>query len=98
MRQRRKRTVESELDEAAGALSPTTTPAAAETAALRRFLLAQIAELPFEYRAPLVLRDLEGLSNDEVAIVLEITVAAAKSRIHRARMQLREALDGWEQG
>ncbi len=98
MRQRRRRLPETELDEAAGAASAATTPAAAETAELRRFLLAEIAELPFEYRAPLVLRDLEGLSNDEVAAALDLTVAAAKSRIHRARMQLRAAIERREQG
>jgi RNA polymerase sigma-70 factor (ECF subfamily) len=96
MRQRRRQLPETELDETAGSLSSSPTAAAAEVAELRRFLLAQIAELPFEYRAPLVLRDLEGLSNGEVAEVLEITVAATKSRIHRARMQLREALERWE--
>lgn len=97
MRQRRKRLAETELDEAAGAPSSSTT-AAAETAELRGFLLVQISELPLEYRAPLVLRDLEGLSNEEVAAVLDLTVAAAKSRIHRARMRLREALQRWEHG
>jgi RNA polymerase sigma-70 factor (ECF subfamily) len=96
MRQRRRRLAESELEEAASATSSSTT-AEAEAAELRNFLLAQIAELPFEYRAPLVLRDLEGLSNEEVAAVLDLTVAAAKSRIHRARMRLREALERWEQ-
>jgi RNA polymerase sigma-70 factor, ECF subfamily len=96
MRQRRRKLPETELDETAGAPSSSTTASSAEAAELRRFLLAQIAELPFEYRAPLILRDLEGLSNEEVATVLGLTVAAAKSRIHRARMQLREALESWE--
>ena len=45
-----------------------------------------------------MLRDIEGLSNEEVARVLEISLAAAKSRIHRGRMQLREELLRWEQG
>src|SRR5579859_311919 len=43
------------------------------------FLLAQLRELPIDYRAPVVLRDLEGLSNEEVADVLGISVAAVKS-------------------
>ena len=50
------------------------------------------------HRAAVVLRDVEGLSNKEVARVLEISLAAAKSRIHRGRMQLREELLRWEQG
>ena len=64
----------------------------------RAFLIAQLRALPFEYRAAIVLRDVEGLSNEEVAETLEISLAAAKSRIHRGRMQLREALERWERG
>jgi RNA polymerase sigma-70 factor, ECF subfamily len=92
MRRRRKRpqTVELE-DEMVG--SAVGTDAAAETSDVREFLLARIRELPFEYRAPLVLRDVEGLSNQEVADVLDISLAAAKSRIHRARMRIRAALE-----
>jgi RNA polymerase sigma-70 factor, ECF subfamily len=97
MRQRRKRLTETELDDAAGAVSASSTEAAADDAAIRRLLLAEIAEMPFEYRAPLVLRDLQGLSNEEVAAVLDLTLAATKSRLHRARMQLREAIERWEQ-
>ena len=71
---------------------------AAEAGELKAFLARRIRALPLEYRAPLVLRDLFGLSNQEVADVLELSVAAAKSRIHRARMQLREELERWEEG
>jgi RNA polymerase sigma-70 factor (ECF subfamily) len=74
----------------------------AELEAERRELLAFVARriraLPFDYRAPLVLRDVEGWSNDEVADTLAISVAAAKSRIHRARMQLRQELELWQRG
>jgi RNA polymerase sigma-70 factor (ECF subfamily) len=66
------------------------------TAELRNFLLARVRALPFEYRTPLVLRDIEGLSNQEVADVLGISLAATKSRIHRARMQIRTELEEWE--
>lgn len=69
---------------------------AAEAAELHAFLAACIQALPPDYRAPLVLRDVIGLSNQEVADVLELSVAAAKSRIHRARMQVRAQLDAWE--
>ncbi len=58
----------------------------------RASLVSAIRALPFEHRAALILRDLEGLSNEEVAVALEITVAAAKSRIHRARMAVRATL------
>jgi RNA polymerase sigma-70 factor (ECF subfamily) len=63
-----------------------------EARELQTLLVREIRALPFEYRAPLVLRDLEGLSNEQVAQALDLTVAAAKSRIHRARMRLRERL------
>jgi RNA polymerase sigma-70 factor (ECF subfamily) len=51
-----------------------------------------IDALPDQYRAVLVLRDIEGLSNEEVADAVGESVAAAKSRLHRARMALREEL------
>ncbi|CAN5211394.1 hypothetical protein BH18ACT14_BH18ACT14_18220 [soil metagenome] len=59
------------------------------------FLAARIRALDFDLRAPLVLRDVEGLSNQEVADALGLSVPAAKSRIHRARMQLREEFQQW---
>jgi RNA polymerase sigma-70 factor, ECF subfamily len=63
-----------------------------EAGELRTLLVEEIRALPFEYRSALVLRDLEGLSNEEVADALGIGLAAAKSRIHRARMTLRASL------
>jgi RNA polymerase sigma-70 factor, ECF subfamily len=59
------------------------------------FLLEQVRRLPFELRAPIVLRDIEGWSNQEAADILELSLAATKSRIHRARMKLREELEQW---
>ena len=61
----------------------------------RAFLLQRVRALPFEFRAPVVLRDIEGWSNQEVADILELSLAATKSRIHRARMTLREELEAW---
>jgi RNA polymerase sigma-70 factor (ECF subfamily) len=49
-----------------------------------------IASLPERYRAVLLLRDLEELSNEETAEILGDSVASVKSRLHRARMALRE--------
>lgn len=100
-RLRRKRLPVVELEEAerhrpVSGREPQDPHDAAETGELHTFLAARIRRLPLEYRAPLVLRDLVGLSNQEVADVLEISVAAAKSRIHRARMQIREELERWE--
>lgn len=75
--------------------APSTT-SGAEASELRRFLVGTLRALPDEYRDALVLRDLEGFSNEEVAAILELSVPAAKSRIHRARMQVREALERWQ--
>lgn len=66
---------------------------AAEARALRARIVFGLASLPFEHREAVVLRDVAGLSNEEVAAAVGITVAAAKSRIHRGRLQLREALE-----
>lgn len=51
-----------------------------------------IARLPEDYRMVVVLRDVEGLSSEEVADALGLTVAAVKSRLHRARLFLRRQL------
>jgi len=51
-----------------------------------------IAGLPDHYRVVLLLRDMEELSNEETAEILNDTVASVKSRLHRARMALREQL------
>lgn len=59
---------------------------------LREVLSGAIDKLPDQYRAVFVLRDVEGLSNIEVGKVLDITVPAVKSRLHRARLMLRRKL------
>jgi RNA polymerase sigma-70 factor, ECF subfamily len=96
-RLRRKRLPAAQLDERELAEVSGEEPGrAVELNELHEYLAASIRELPFEYRAPLVLRDVIGLSNHEVAAVLELSVPAAKSRIHRARMRIREKLERWE--
>src|SRR5688500_12829687 len=90
MRRRRKRPDVQELDERLPA-SPDPEPG------LQDLLVRELAALPFEYRAAVVLRDVEGLTNAEVAEALGVSVAAAKSRIHRGRMQIRDALAQWGQ-
>lgn len=59
---------------------------------LRRLVETAVAALPEPYRAVLVLRDLEGLSAEDTAAALGLTVPAVKSRLHRARLVLREYL------
>ena len=59
-----------------------------------RVLLEEvIAKLPEEYRVVLVLRDVEGLSANETAKSLGLTVPAVKSRLHRARLFVRRELE-----
>lgn len=68
-------------------------PAAqAERDELRAALHRALAEIPLELRAPVVLRDVEGLSTREAASVLELGEAAFKSRLHRGRLALRGLL------
>jgi len=54
----------------------------------RELLQSAFAALAAEDREILTLRDLEGLSGDETATLLGVSVAAMKSRLHRARMTL----------
>jgi RNA polymerase sigma-70 factor (ECF subfamily) len=82
------------LEESAGGLaSPAPNP---EEAAARREMEALVngalAKLELPYREVLVLRDLEDLSAAETAEVLGLSVAAVKSRLHRARQLIREHL------
>ena len=59
---------------------------------LRAALMSAIAELPDLYRTVLVLRDVEGLSNLEIAKALGLNVPVVKTRVHRARLFLRKRL------
>src|SRR2546427_8727111 len=59
---------------------------------LRLALTAAIDELPAGSRTMLVLRDVEGLSNVEIAEVLGLSVPVVKTRVHRARLFLRKQL------
>jgi RNA polymerase sigma-70 factor (ECF subfamily) len=58
----------------------------------RALLDEALARLPDEYRTIVVLRDVEELSNEEASRVLGDSVGSVKSRLHRARMALREQL------
>jgi RNA polymerase sigma-70 factor, ECF subfamily len=60
---------------------------------LTAMLERALGELPDEWRAAVVLRDLEGLSTAEAARVVGVREAAFKSRLHRGRMQLRVLIE-----
>lgn len=64
----------------------------------RREMEKAIAELPEIYRAVFVLRDVQDLPAAEVAEVLDLSVAAVKSRLHRARLYLRNRLSNYFAG
>jgi len=59
---------------------------------LRTALTGAIDELPAAYRMVLVLRDIEGRSNAEVADALGLNIGVVKTRVHRARLFLRKRL------
>jgi RNA polymerase sigma-70 factor (ECF subfamily) len=58
-----------------------------------RVLENGLAQLPADWRAAVVLRDIEGLSTKEAADIVGLRQAAFKSRLHRGRMQLRALLE-----
>src|SRR4030065_654563 len=55
-------------------------------------------DLSEKYRVVFVLSDVEGLSNEETAQILGLTVPAVKSRLHRARLYLREQISRYVRG
>jgi len=59
---------------------------------LRRVLAEAIDALPPDYRTALVMHDVEGLPNPDVAAALGISLAAVKSRVHRSRLFVRKRL------
>ncbi|HEY1463389.1 MAG TPA: RNA polymerase sigma factor [Terriglobales bacterium] len=62
-------------------------------AELKELLSKTIQGLPPSFRTVFVLRDVEGLSTEETADALELSIPAVKSRLLRARLQLRERLN-----
>jgi RNA polymerase sigma-70 factor (ECF subfamily) len=57
-----------------------------------RVIARAIATLPPKYRVPVILRDIEGKSYEEIASILELGLGTTKSRISRARALLKEKL------
>jgi len=53
---------------------------------------AAIGTLPLQYREVVIIRDIEGLSGEDAASALGIDLSTMKTRLHRAREQLRETL------
>ena len=61
---------------------------------MRDCIMEYVQKLPENYRTVIVLSELEGLKNSEIAEVLGVTLDTVKIRLHRARAKLKEALEG----
>ncbi len=64
-------------------------------AELKRVINDAIQKLPEIYRAVILLRDVEELSTEEAAQVLDVSQEVIKTRLHRARLAIRQGLDGY---
>jgi RNA polymerase sigma-70 factor (ECF subfamily) len=83
-----------EGEEALERLTADADPAAhVERGELEAALGRAIDELPEERRIVVVLRDLEGLAYEEIAAALDLPLNTVRSRLHRARMDLRDKLE-----
>ncbi|MFN0055623.1 MAG: sigma-70 family RNA polymerase sigma factor [Planctomycetales bacterium] len=99
-RQRKRRRVPVSIDaaRAQSGLEPTDPHAdqypgfALETAERQEAVRAALAELPEEFRTVLVLKEMEDLKYEEIAEVVGCPVGTVRSRIHRARSELRTRL------
>ena len=92
---RKKRVATEELTDHNISASPTL-PSAEESAMTNervREILAAIAQLPDDHRMVLILRDMQGLSYEELAEALGLTLGTVKSRLSRARVALKRMLD-----
>ena len=71
---------------------PTPEEAASKKELVRK-VSGALAKLPMDYRLVVTLRDVEGLSAEETAKILKLSVAAVKSRLHRGRLFLRDEFE-----
>jgi len=67
-------------------------------AEMRQALVRALKEMPVLYRAPVILRDVQGLSTEEASAVLHVKEQTLKSRLHRGRLMLREQLADFSSG
>ena len=67
-------------------------------AEMRQALVRALKEMPLLYRAPVILRDVQGLTTEEASAVLHVKEQTLKSRLHRGRLMLREQLTDFAGG
>ena len=67
-------------------------------AEMRHALVLALKDMPLLYRAPVILRDVQGLSTEEASAVLRVKEQTLKSRLHRGRLMLREQLADFSTG
>ena len=92
---RKRRIATEELTDDSISISPSL-PSAEESAIANervKEILTAIAQLPDDHRMVLILRDMQGLTYDELAEALGITLGTVKSRLSRARSALKKTLD-----
>lgn len=92
LRRRRPATVPLDEDEH-GERAPSLLETTLERSEMAECVDGYLAALPDDYRVAVLLRDVHGLGNAELAELVGCSVATAKIRVHRARTRLREALD-----
>ena len=57
---------------------------------IREELKILLKKMPLKYRVPVILRDLQGLTYDEISETLKLKVSTVKTRINRGRIKLRD--------
>jgi len=65
---------------------------------MRQALVRALKDMPVLYRAPVILRDVQGLTTEEASAVLHVKEQTLKSRLHRGRLILREQLTDFSGG
>ena len=65
---------------------------------MRQALMRALKDMPVLYRAPVILRDVHGLTTEEASAVLHVKEQTLKSRLHRGRLMLREQLSDFAGG
>ena len=87
-----------EMDSPRWLADPNMTPAQqAEAEELEHAIQHCINNLPLEFKTVVVMADLQGLDYAEVAIAVRVPLGTIKSRLARARLRLRECLQGFEE-